>query len=433
MYTRTTGIIAGCALVLCSCPASAWQINYSLEMALGYSDNINQSETAPKSETLLIPRVNFDASEEGEALRAHAVGQVEYRDYLRGVYGNEVRGQLSGVATWIILPKRLSFDFEDYAAVQPVNILAANTPANQQQTNVFTLGPTFNFRLWQTLNGLAELRFTSSTASETKEFNSTRTMGAIRAVKELSPLDTLSANLEGQKVHFTDRSGGPDYELVEGYGRYTSKLTQLDLDFTAGYSRVHFPDASDHSALIGRGLVTWRATPNNTFAGSFQRRFADASQDIILDDPAMIVANALGTGVVVGSTAVTSEVYLEKRIQASYAFQSERYHLRVDPYYRNLDYLVDPTLDQQAHGVVGGISYRPRPLWTLAFDAAEETRTFNSIARRDEDWRLDLSFTDQFARQWSVRLDLIRNERNSDAVGQSYRENLAFATLIFKR
>src|SRR3954452_9568563 len=122
MSIRPSGIAASCMLVLCSCPASAWQINYSLEMALGYSDNINQSEIDPKSETLLIPRINFDASEEGETLRARAVGQVEYRDYLRGVFDNEVRGQLSGVASLIILPRRLSFDFEDYAAVQPVKI-----------------------------------------------------------------------------------------------------------------------------------------------------------------------------------------------------------------------------------------------------------------------------------------------------------------------
>jgi len=433
MYTRPTGIFAGCMLVLFSCPASAWQINYSLEMALGYSDNITQSEIDPKSETLLIPRVNFDASEEGEVLRARAVGQVEYRDYLRGVYNNELRGHLSGVATWIILPRRLSFDFEDYAAVQPVNILAPNTPANQQQTNVFTLGPTFNFRLYQTLNGLAELRFTSSTASETKEFNSNRVLGAVRAVKELNPLDTLSANIEGQNVHFTQSGSNSDYDLLDAYARYTSKLTQLDLDFSGGYSRVHFADAGDHSAVIGHGSVTWRATASNTFSAGFQRRFADASQDIVLEDPAQIVANAMGTGVLVGSTAITSEVYLEKRLNAGYVFQSDRYHIRIDPYYRNLDYLVDHTLDQQAHGISGGISYRARPLWTLAFDAAEETRTFNSIARRDEDLRFDLSFTDQFARQWSVRFDLIRNERNSDAFGQSYRENIAFATLIFKR
>jgi len=74
-----------------------------------------------------------------------------------------------------------------------------------------------------------------------------------------------------------------------------------------------------------------------------------------------------------------------------------------------------------------------RPLWTLAFDATEETRDYTSIDRTDEDIRYDLSFTDQLARHWSVRADLIRNERNSTALNQGFRENIAFLTLIFKR
>jgi hypothetical protein len=422
----------GCLLVALCCPAAAYQLNYSLDMALGYSDNINQSATDPVGQTMLIPRLDFDFKEEGASLKANAIGQVEYRDYLQGDFGNEVRGQLSGVATWIIVPHRLNFDFEDYAAVQPIDILAPNAPNNQQQTNVFTLGPTFDFRVYQTLNGQADLRLTNSTASETKDFNSNRALGALRLIKDLDPLDQLSANVEYRDIHFTDSSGGPDYSRIDGFVRYQSKLSQLDLDLAGGYSRVSFSGAGDDSGFLGRALLTWRATPSNTFSLGAVRQFADASQDLVVD-PAALVAAAQGTGIVVGSSTITPVVYLEKRIQAGYGYQSERFRVRVDPYYKKLDYLLDPALNQTSHGAVAGISYRMRPLWTLAFDATEETRDYSSIDRRDEDLRYDLSFTDQLARQWSVRADLIRNQRKSTALDQGYRENIAFLTLIFKR
>ena len=74
-----------------------------------------------------------------------------------------------------------------------------------------------------------------------------------------------------------------------------------------------------------------------------------------------------------------------------------------------------------------------RPLWTLALLATEETRDYNSIARRDEDLRIDLSLAHQLSRQWGARLDLMRNERNSSAAEQGFRENLAVLTVIFKR
>ena len=423
-----------CTLAIGSASAPAHQLNYSLETALGYSDNINESDVDPTGQSILIPRLKFDYREDGAYLLAHAAGQIEYRDYLGGALDNELRGQFSGIATWFIFPQRLSFDFEDYAAVEPVNIFAPNTPGNQQQVNVATIGPTFNFRIEQTLNGQAELRLTSNTASKSKEFNSHRGFAALRAVKDLSKLRKLSGNLEAQHVHFTDRTGGPDYNRYDAFARYQTTLTQLDIDAALGGSRVSFANGyRDHSGWLGRASVDWRATPSNTFGASVLRQYSDASQDLIADPAALLTTAAYTNGIVPGSTPITLQVYLERRAAARYVFHSERFLVRAEPYYKTLDYLLDPAFDQNVHGIVAGFSYRPRPLWTLAFDATEETRDYTNVARRDEDQRYDLSFVDQFTRQWSVRLDLVRNQRNSDAAGQTFHENAAYVTAIFTR
>jgi len=125
MTARPLAYLTCAALAACAAPASAWKVDYSVELGLGYSDDVNQSAVDPTGQALLIPRLNFDASEEGEQLRARAVGRVEYRDYLQGDFDNEFRGQLSGLATWILSPRRFSIDFEDYAATLPVNVTAA--------------------------------------------------------------------------------------------------------------------------------------------------------------------------------------------------------------------------------------------------------------------------------------------------------------------
>lgn len=421
------------ALAASSGSAVAWQINYSVDMAVGYSDNVNQSSIDPQGSGLLIPRLNFDATEAGDTLQMRAVGQVEYRAYVDGDFSNELRGEVSALATWIIFPKRLTFDFEDYAAVEPVNVLQPNAPANLQQVNTFTTGPTFQFRLWQTLNGQFDLRFTNSIASDTKEFDSNRGLAALRAIKDLSPLDKLSFNVEYQDVHFTDASGGPDYKRTDGFLRYEKKLTELDIDVAGGYSRLDFADNfGGESGPYGRAVATWHATPSNTFTVGALRHYADASQDLIVD-PAALVAAISGSGIVVGSTAVNSDVYLERRADAGWQYRSARWGFHFDPYYKQLRYLIDPLLDQNTHGAVAGISYKPRQLWTLAFDAYEESRDYRTLARRDDDLRLDLSFTDQLSRQWAYRIDLIRNQRDSDAIGQGFRENVGFFTLIFTR
>ena len=424
---------SGLCAALAAGSAGAWQLDYSLQGALGYSDNINESASAPVGEAILIPRVDFDFREDGAVLQAHAAGRVEYRDYLQGDFNNEFRGQLSALATWIISPQRLNFDFEDHAAVEPVNTLATNAPNNQQQTNVFTLGPTLNFRLFETLKGQAEVRLSNTTASKTKDFDSDRGMAALRAIHDLNPTDTLSGNVEFQHVHFTDASGGPDYNRADGFARYQSKLSELDLDLAAGYSRLNFSaPGGSNSGPLARGKLTWHATPSQTLALGVLRQYSDASQDLAVD-PRGLAAIVSGTGIVVGTTPITSQVYLERRLSLEYAYQNERWHAGVQPYWRKLDYVIDPTLDQKAHGATAGISYRLRPLWTLAFDATEETRDYQAFARQDEDVHLDLSATDRLTRQWSVRADLIRNERHSTAADQRFHENIAFLTVIFTR
>src|ERR1700753_1107779 len=146
--TRTLLGQVTCALSLAAC-SSAYAVNfdYTLQVGAGHSDNINESEIDPVGESILIPKTTFTVDEKGADVQATAVGDIEYRDYLGGDFDNELRGQLSSVVNWIISPQRLWMDFEDYAAVAPVNILATNAPNNLQQTNVFTLGPTFSFRI----------------------------------------------------------------------------------------------------------------------------------------------------------------------------------------------------------------------------------------------------------------------------------------------
>jgi hypothetical protein len=72
-------------------------------------------------------------------------------------------------------------------------------------------------------------------------------------------------------------------------------------------------------------------------------------------------------------------------------------------------------------------------LWTLAFDATQETRDYVFVQRRDEERRYDLSFVDRLTHHWSLRVDLMRNLRHSTVLDQGFCENLFFLTLIFRR
>jgi hypothetical protein len=204
---RIDRVLAPAFLILtASSAALAARLDYTAEIGYLHSDNINLSAVDPVAENLLIPQLAFRFSEDGSVVRAQVNGLVEYRDYLGGAFGNEFRGTLDGVVDWTLIPERLKWSFADSLGLNPINLRLPDSPDNLQQTNVFSTGPTLQFRLGQSTMGQAELRYTDSYAQTTDEFNSGRLSAALRALKDLDSTRRLSANLEASKINYDNNS-----------------------------------------------------------------------------------------------------------------------------------------------------------------------------------------------------------------------------------
>ncbi len=427
----------GFGLVLSMQSVGAVQLDYSIDLGIEHSDNINLSADDPVSQNVLIPGIDFSFNQVGSTVQARAAGRIEYRDYLQGAFGNEFRGQLSGLFNWVIAPQRLAFSVEDYASEQPVNTLSRNTPTNLQQTNVFAAGPTLSFRLGETVRGQAELRYIDSAASKTKEFNSQRGFAALRALKDLNPTDQISGNLEIEHVAFDQGTAsdqiatGANYDSYKLFGRYVSKLAHFNIDAALGWSDFTFARGlPDQSGVLARANVDWQASARSTFGLGLARQFGDATQDLVVD-PTQIGSNI--SSITNGNNQITPQVFLENRVDASYAFNGQRVSLRVAPYYRRQSYDNEPDRNETAHGGSASIDYLLGPNWTLGFAAGEETSRYTSIDRRDEILSYGPYVTQQISQHWSWRLNVTHDQRTSTAADQGYNENLVFFVLSYKR
>ncbi|HET8764574.1 MAG TPA: hypothetical protein VFM52_05085, partial [Rhodanobacter sp.] len=218
------------ALLSSSAHAATSQFDYDIYTGILHSDNITLVNQQPISQSVLIPGVDFTWNQQGADLRANAVGNIEYRDYLGSRFTNQTAVQLTSQALWTLSPQRLDLSIQDYAGIEPLDSLANDRPSNRQQTNVFIVGPVFHFRLGTALHGQAELRYLNSYAEKTDNFNSNRVQGALRVIRDISPTSQFSLNLDGQKVDLYEDTIDPNYSRYEAYGHYVSKLTSLDLD-----------------------------------------------------------------------------------------------------------------------------------------------------------------------------------------------------------
>ncbi|MFC4763504.1 outer membrane beta-barrel protein [Dyella koreensis] len=427
------------ALLVTTGAASAAQFDYALYAGIEHSDNITLSTNNPVSQNVFIPGVNFTYSQLGSTVQAKVAGSLEYRDYLGNTFDNQTQGQLAAQANWTVMPQRLDLSVEDYAGIQPVDSLASNAPNNQQQTNVLSVGPILHFRMGDAMRGQAEVRYVNSYASKVKDFNSSRGVGAFRLFRDLSPTAQISANLEYQHVDFNQSLSGPNYDRIEGYARYTSKLAHFTTDVSLGYSRLKFKQgAGSDSAPLVRLALGWQPNLHNEVILSGSYQYADAAQDIaqqpyqpFLDQNQPVAATL--QGVSVGNVVVSSQVYLERRLDLSYAYRGERFSAGVTPGYRRLGYINNRTLNQAGRSLGFNAEYRLRPTLTLSGFAYGEKLDYSTLNRTDKTYRYGLDLAHQWTPHWSWHASVTYQRRNSDAVNQSYHETAFFLGVVYRR
>jgi len=430
-------IVALLPMLVLSTAAEAVKLDYQVEMGIEHNDNVNLSEDDPVSANVLRPSLGFTLSQEGSTIQASANGLLEYRDYLGGEFSDEFRSQLAGHLNWTVVPERLNMTVEDFLGVQPINPLVANAPNNQQQTNVFAIGPTLSFRFGPTVRGQAELRYINSYADETKEFNSQRVSAAMRAIKDLSATSTISANVVDERIDYTESDSGPDYNRYSAFGRYTRNWTRVDLVADIGYSWLRYSGNSidDRDNPLGRATLTWRATDRSSITGDFAYQFSDAASGMLVTGD---LGSTIPTNISTGDATVTSQPYLERRLSLGYAYRGDRLGFSVTPTYRKLDYgtsdvLEGTNLDQTGKGGSATLSYLLRPLLSTGLTATGENLRYDEIAREDKTWTITAFLRQQWTRNWSWRTELTHYKRDSSAAGQSSDQNIIYFGVTYTR
>ncbi|NID03455.1 outer membrane beta-barrel protein [Luteibacter jiangsuensis] len=447
-----------CAIVvgLATAPSTvlAGTLNYTLYAGVEHSNNIALSSDNPVSENVLTPGGTFQFTQMGSTFQANVAGTVEYRKYLQNHFDSQLQTQLAGQGNWTIMPDRLDFSVEDYAGVQPVDQLASNSPDNQQQTNVLVAGPTLRMRFGQSARGQFELRYINSYASKVDDFDSSRGLAAFRVFRDLSPTDTVSANVEFQRVNFSNQQSSADYDRKEAFVRYTSNLAHFDADVLVGGSRLEFDGGERHSAPLVRLRLGWQPTLRNSLTVSGAYQYADAAQDIITTPGAFGVGLSadrtesidpfagtgglgsglgVGTGIGTGSAVIGSQVYKERRLDATWNWRGERLTVTASPAYSKLRYVDDPTFDQNDRGLSVGIGYRLRPTVTLSGFATLDKLKYETVDRNDTTVRLGLNLSRQWNQHWSGQVSVARERRTSNAIGQDYKATSFFIGVVYRR
>ena len=406
-------------------------LDYTIGASLQHSDNINYSATDPVSANVLAPTLAFNVVEQGATLSATAAGSLEYRDYLGGEFGNELRTLFSGQADWHISPERFDWSFADNVGRQPINALQSNSPGNQQQTNVFSTGPTLRAKFSDVLHGLFNLRYTNSYADTTKDFNSNR-LGALGSLLyQLDPANTLSGSLTASQTRYIESDSKPfDYDREDAYVGYQRTTPAFSLEAAVGYSWLNMRHGDSRSGSLLRGSLHWNPSAATSLGVNVDREYSDAAQDLVFT-PAQLGNVGIGSGI--NGAVIAPQVYVENRIGFDINHRQDTFQLGIAPFWRKLDYVGDPLSDQRSAGYYASADYYLRPTFWLDFYAGQERRKYTAIERTDDDLRYGISLNLQRTRHWLWSLLLEHQRRDSNGVDSSYSENSVMLSIAWRR
>ena len=431
------GALPMALLIVLSGSAGAIDVDYEVGVAARHSDNINLSDDNPISDTVISPRMFFIAEQVGRSVELAAQGNVEYRYYTSDTFDNEVRGRFVGALNWMVLPQRLDFVVQDYLSLQPVDERVEFTPSNQQQVNVFVAGPTLHARFGGTTRGQLDMRYVNTYAEERDEFDSDRFTAAARLVRELTAIQSISANIEASDVDFDRSDQAADYRRYDGYVNTRMQRKRMDLSLDLGYSRLEFDENitlgsrdTDSSYPLARATVNWRMTPRSALGTTVRYQVTDATQSLMapVDFDRRDFNDFRGP-----NTLSEPNVFRERMVRLRYRYTGDRTSVQFGPYYRRIRYLEEVVESQERRGLSLSLEHRLRPRLTLYGYAAREDREFLDVGREDEDSILSVGLENRFTRHWSGRVDLQRRERDSSEASRGYSENAIMVSFSYRR
>lgn len=422
------------ALALLPGTAQAVRVDYTLGFGVERNDNLLLAPSDPIALTILRPGLGFGLSEQTSTWQADFRGRGEYLDYRDDRFDNTVEGALSGRVNWVVVPDRLALTLEDNLALQPVNTLAPDAPANRQQVNVLAFGPTLFFDIGRTLRGTAELRYINSDAEITDQFNSDRVNMALRATKELGATSRVSGNLQAQRVDFDTQAVARDYTRSDLYGRYERTLASFDLALDAGVSRIEYRQGGGgRSEPLVRLVATWRPDERQRVIARLSNQFSDTASDALSGISAAGGTTAgVPERVTVGGSVVNASPYEQRGIELQYAYTGPRFTASVVPFRNRLRYVDATAFDQDASGVRLDANWLVRPRFSLGGYGSLSRIDYQVLDRRDELRIAGIYGEYRWTRQLSSRLTLTRQQRDLSIAGQDATRDSALFTLTWR-
>lgn len=419
-------LLAGtAALALAAFPASAVELALEGTVAGVHSDNVSPGSPVRSDATLAVARVGGEVRSETPRLSLDIDADVTHYEYLDSDFGSETLPQISGDATWQIVPERLSWFFREELGQIGGQSFGELRPLVRENVNYFTTGPTLSIDLGG--RNAIEASATYSTVDyEGFALDSQRYEGSAQFRRRLSDRRSLSAVYAYTKVDYRDLPSFDGYDRSVASLRLESIARRGSLLLEAGLSRVSRPTGESDTAPLVNFEIQRQLGSRSTLGFQVSTQSSDAAEAF---------RDGIGASIAPGgevASPLTAAPYKLDSSTLTWGLEAARLTTQVRALYERERYEDSSIADRERAGATVSARYR----WTSRSESTvaitHERESSDDPAYNDRNWAFDVSYSVRLVRDLFGTLAYTRFERDRDQISEAETENRWMLTLVYR-
>ena len=404
--------------------ARAAEVASSAGYQLEYTDNALLAPTNKEEEWTQVLSAGFSLIESNPSLDGRIQADASYRDYKNNIFSDDTTLNLNSNILWKISPDRFTWTVEDYLTQTSVLSLAPDTPSNRQQVNVFSTGPDFKVRLSPVQSLKFGGRYTRN-SYETTDLDNTRNAGELGWIYQISPITSLSLIYTAQTVRYDNKVINTDFDRQDAYLQVENRMSRNIFLLNAGVTTIERNNLPDETASLGRFSWTRIMSAVSTFNLSVASELSDVGRQTLAAGQA-----ASANQQAIPGASNTGDIF--RTNSASATFNRKRLFGRdsISIFRAKDEYKSSPVVEERKGGNIDMAYEFAGSRAASIFAGYVKTESNLTIpATEYKDKNFGLRFFSRFAKNFTVGLQLGRNERENVDVLQSYTERKAI--LVF--
>ena len=416
-------------LLLLSSVVSAADVNYSIGLSISKYDNINLVQDPVRGETSESITGTFVIVEDSANLNATLNASLESVHYRNNQADDENIGNLFANALYVISPGRYEWFISDRFTQTLTDTFGANTPENRRNTNAFSTGPNFIWRInsRNNLNLDARAETTSFETSQSvigADADNERLEIATRWNYQLQSASSISLNYITEVVDFDNDVLNSNFDKNDLFLNFRHEKGRNTYEADTGITHIDYRDREDvHESRFSLSVLNSR-TRNSSIRLRAIRNLTDTSTELLNQDIEDIDN--------VDTEVNAADVFLEKRISIIYNKTLSSGNLRIDLNRTINEYQQQTLLDRKEKSVFVTGEWNIRRASTLSL-VAEYTNAFfvNTLVEND-DSIYTLLYRYNARRNIEISLRATAEERKSSDLTEEFEDTRFTLSLTYR-